>query len=241
VRESRAPALVAVGVAASRTEVVRWSRRLDDHLRERIPELRQTQLMPFWSAVVLNELLNAFAKKQPPALLPADHPLRQALDRLHRLNVETGGQGCPSEAEIATLTPAERDAFEDALFRLPARFGEVGGVWEGTFQDIFSENPAQTRFELRLELQQTGTRLEGRAFVFEVRGPGIRWSPPPIEGFEGRVRLSAETRVELTVSPTPPYRFTRLTGVVVDDTFTGTYRTDRNKEGTFQLVFNPSQ
>jgi hypothetical protein len=197
--------------------------------------------MPFWSAVVLNELLNLFAKKQSPELLPAEHPVRQALDRLHRLNVDTGGQGCPTEAEVAQITPVEREAFEGVLRRLPHRFGEVGGVWEGTFEDIFSENPNQTRLELRLELEQTGTSLKGRAFVFEVRGPGIRWSPPPIEDFKGRVRLGAETRVELTVPPAPPYRFVRLTGVIANDTLTGTYRTFRKKEGAFQLVFRPGE
>jgi len=241
VRESRTSAVVAEGGAARRTEIAGWSRRLDGYLEERVPEVRQPQLMPFWTAVVLNELLDVFVKKQPPRLLPADHPLRQALERLHRLNVETGGQGCPSEAEMATLTPAERDAFEGALLRLPSRFGDVRGVWEGTFEDIFTENPAQTRFELRLQLEQDGTRLTGRAFVFEVRGPGIRWSPPPVEGLEGRVRLSAETRVDLNVKPTPPYGFTRFTGVVTNDTFTGTYRTDRKREGAFQLVFKPGE
>jgi len=241
VRESRPPALVAVGTAASRTEIARWSRRLDGYLGEQLPELQQTQLMPFWSAVVLNELLNVFAKKQPPRLLAADNPVRQALDRLHRQNVDTGGQGCPTEDELAMITPGERDAFEAVLRRLPRRFGEVGGVWEGTFEDIFSENPTQTRLELRLQLEQTGTTLAGRAFVFEVRGPGIRWSPPPIEGFKGRVRLGAETRVELTVPAAPPYHFVRLTGAVVDDVLTGTYRTNRKKEGAFQLVFQPGE
>jgi hypothetical protein len=241
VRESRPPALVAVGTAAKRTEIARWSRRLDGYLSEQLPELRQTQLMPFWSAVVLNELLNVFAKKQSPGLLPADHPARQALDRLHRLNVDTGGQGCPTETELSAMTPAERDAFEGVLRRLPHRFGEVGGVWEGTFEDIFSEDPTQTRLELRLELEQTGTSLKGRAFVFEVRGPGIRWSPPPIEGFKGRVRLGAEAKVDLTVPAAPPYRFVRLSGTVANDTLTGTYRTERKKEGAFQLVFQPGE
>jgi hypothetical protein len=241
VRESRPPALVAVGTAASKTEIARWSRRLDGYLSEQLPELRQTQLMPFWSAVVLNELLNVFVKKQSPGLLPADHPVRRALERLHRLNVDTGGQGCPTETELAMITPAERDAFEGVLRKLPHRFGEVGGVWEGTFEDIFSENPNQTRLELRLELEQTGTSLKGRAFVFEVRGPGIRWSPPPIEGFKGRVRLGAETRVDLNVPAAPPYRFVRLSGVVANDTLTGTYRTDRKKEGAFQLAFRPGE
>jgi hypothetical protein len=241
VRGSRLPTLVAVGTAASRTEIARWSRRLDRYLHEQVPELGQPQLLPFWSAVVLNELLDVFAKKQPPGLLPTDNPVRQALDRLHTLNVDTGGQGCPTTSEIATVTPAERDAFEGLLRHLPRRFGEVGGVWEGTFQDIFSDDPSQTRLELRLELEQDGTTLAGRAFVFEVRGPGIRWSPPPIEGFEGRLRLGAETRVDLTVPPAPPYGLVRLSGVVANDTLTGTYRTDRKKEGTFQLVFQPGQ
>jgi hypothetical protein len=241
VRESRPPALVAAGTAAKKTEIARWSRRLDDYLSEQLPELRQTQLMPFWSAVVLNELLNVFAKRQSPGLLPADHPARVTLERLHRLNVDTGGQGCPTEAELATMTPAERDAIEGVLRKLPHRFGEVGGVWEGTFEDIFSEDPTKTRLELRLELEQIGTNLKGRAFVFEVRGPGIRWSPPPVEGFKGRVRLGAETKVNLTVPAVPPYRFVRLNGVATGDTLTGTYRTDRKKEGTFQLFFQPGE
>jgi hypothetical protein len=166
--------------------------------------------------------------------------VRLALERLHRLNVDTGGQGCPTSTEMATITPAEADAFEAALGQLPPHFGEVGGVWEGTFEDVFSSNPTQTRLELRLELDQNGTSLSGRAFVFEVRGPGIRWSPPPIQGFTGRLRLGAETRVELSVHPVPPYYIDRLTGVVVNDTLTGTYHTYRKKQGRFQLAFSPN-
>jgi hypothetical protein len=236
VHETRPPSLVAVGLGPSSTRIARWSRRLDEHFRDQVPELAQTGLVPFWNAVVLNELLDVFVKKQPARLLPADDPLRKALDRVQRLNLDTGGQGCPSEAEIATLSPAERDAFEGALLHLPRRFGEVGGVWEGTFEDVFSEEPTQTRLELRLELEQTGTALEGRAFIFEVRGPGIRWSPAPIEGLTGRVKLSAETRVELTLPPKPPRYLTQLSGVVAQGTLTGTYRTAQRKQGAFQLV-----
>ena len=236
VRESRPPALQAIGMGARPTEIASWSSRLDDYLREQVPELRHTQLLPFWNAVVLNELVEVFARKQPPRFLPGDHPLRQALERIQRLNFETGGQGCPSEAEIATLSTDERGAFEAAPLRVPRRFGEVGGTWEGTFEDVFSETPSQTRLELRLELEQAGTSLTGRAFFFEVRGPGIRWSPPPVEGIEGRVRLGAETKVELKLPPQPPHHLTRLSGVLVQDALTGTYRTSRNKEGAFQLA-----
>jgi hypothetical protein len=74
-----------------------------------------------------------------------------------------------------------------------------------------------------------------------VRGHGIRWSPPPVEGFKGRVRLGAETKVDLIIPAAPPSRFVRLSGVVANDTLTGTYRTDRKKEGAFQLVFQPGE
>jgi hypothetical protein len=55
------------------------------------------------------------------------------------------------------------------------------------------------------------------------------------------VRLGAETKVDLTVPAAAPYRFVRLSGVAANDTLTGTYRTDRKKEGAFQLVFQPGE
>ena len=233
--------VVAVGVAARPVEVARWSPALVGFLRERTPELRQAELLPFWSSVVLNELLNAFVKKQPPRLLPADAPLRRALQRLNALNLETGGQGCPTAVEMQTLTAEERDAFENAVASLPSRFGEVAGAWEGSLENVFAEGPTETALELRLDLEQTGTQLKGKATVSQVRGPGIRWSPPPIEGIQGQVKLGGETRIELTVPPGPPFHFTRLSAVVKDAALDGAFVTAKGKRGRFQLVFRPAE
>jgi hypothetical protein len=233
--------IVAVGVASRPVEVARWSPALVGFLKERAPELRQAELLPFWSSVVLNEMLNAFAKKQRPQLLPAEAPLRKALERLTALNLETGGQGCPTTVEMQTLTPDERDAFENAAARVPGRFGEVGGAWEGDLENVFAEGPTDTALELRLDLVQTGTQIKAKATVSQVRGPGIRWSPPPIEGIEGRLKLGGETRIELTVTPGPPFHFTRLSAVVKDEALDGTFVTSRGKRGRFQLVYRPEQ
>jgi hypothetical protein len=240
VRGGKNAALVVVGLGGSPVEVARWSPVLTAFLHERAPDLRQTELVPYWSSVVLNELLNVFAKRQPPRLLPAEDVVRVALKRLQDLNVETGGQGCPSAAEVQTVKPPERDAFETAVARLPAGFGEVGGHWEGSLENAFSEKATETTLELRLELEQAGTALKGRALVFEVRGPGIRWSPPPVEGLTGGVRLGGETRIDLTAEPTPPYFFTRFTATVADGGMDGSFRTSKGKQGRFQLRFKPA-
>jgi hypothetical protein len=189
----------------------------------------------------MNELLNVFAKRQPPRLLPADDPVRAALKRLQDLNVETGGQGCPSADEVQTVPASERDAFETAAARLPTGFGDVGGNWEGTLDNVFAEKATDTTLELRLELQQEGTGIKGRALVYEVRGPGIRWSPPPVEGLAGSVKLGAETRLDLTVAPTPPYYFTKFTSVLADGTLAGSFRTSKNKQGKFSLQLKAAE
>jgi len=231
--------IVVVGVTSRPVEVARWSPNLVGFLKERAPGLRQAELLPFWSSVVLNELLNTFAKKQRPQLLPSEAPLRKALERLNALNLDTGGQGCPTAAEMETLSAEERDAFESAAASLPSRFGEVAGAWEGSLENVFAEGPTETALELRLDLEQTGTRLKAKATVSQVRGPGIRWSPPPIEGIEGRVKLGGETRIELTVTPGPPFYLTRLSALVKDEALDGTFVTSRGKRGRFQLVYRP--
>jgi hypothetical protein len=167
--------------------------------------------------------------------------VRVTLKRLQDLNVETGGQGCPSAVEVQTVKGSERDAFETAATRLPAGFGEVGGNWEGSLDNAFSEKATEITLELRLELEQTGTALKGRALVYEVRGPGIRWSPPPVEGLAGSVKLGGETRIDLVANPTPPYYFTKLTAVLADGTMDGSFRTSKNKQGKFQLRFKPAE
>ncbi len=237
----RNAALVAVGLERNPVEVARWSPALVAFLKERAPDLRQTELAPYWSSVVLNELLNVFAKHQPPRLLPADDPVRAALKRLQDLNVETGGQGCPSAEEVQTVRASERDAFETAAARLPAGFGDVAGNWEGTLENVFAEKATETTLELRLELEQTGTEVKGRALVYEVRGPGIRWSPPPVEGLAGSVKLGAETRIDLVATPTPPYYFTKFTSVLADGTLVGSFRTSKNKQGKFALQLKAAE
>ncbi len=237
----RLPAIVALGLGPTPVEVGRWTQALAAYVQQRAPDVRQTELVPYWSSVVLNEYLNVFAKKQPPRLLLGNDPLRVALKRLVDLNVETGGQGCPSAVEVQAMEAGERELFEAAALRLPPRFGEVGGNWEGTLENVFTDKATGTGLELRLELKQTGTSLQGRMLVYEVRGQGIRWSPPPVEGIEGSVKLGAETRVELKVPPQPPYFITRLSAVLAEESLDGTFVNDRRKSGRFQLVFKPGE
>jgi hypothetical protein len=237
----RAPALVAVGLGPSPREVARFGPAVAAFVRERVPDLRQPELLLYWNAVILNELLDFFVKKQPPRLLPPSQPAGSVLQRLHALNLETGGQGCPGGAEIQTLTAAERTALEAAALHVPSRFGDVAGVWEGTFENVLTDEPSKVSLELRLELQQAGTALQGRVFLFELRGPGIRWSPPPLEGLKGQVRLDAETRIELRLPPSPPHYLAQLSGTVADDTLEGVFRTSRGKQGRFRLVFKTGQ
>jgi len=234
--EVQGPALVATGLGASPRVVTRLGSAVRQLVRERLPELRQPELILHWQAAILNEMLDLFARREAPRLLPASEPTGGLLRRLHVLNTETGGRGCPTDAEVETMTGEERGAFESAAFRIPPRFGDVGGVWEGAFEAV-AEEPSQARLEMQLMLRQTGTALEGRMFLFEVRGPGIKWSPPPIEGLTGRVRLDGGTSVELRVPPVPPHDITRLAGTVAEDALEGTFRTSRGKEGRFRLSY----
>lgn len=237
----RAAALVAVGIAAAPIELARWSPSLVGFVKEHAPELGQTELVPYWNSVVLNELLNVFVKKQAPRLLPADAPLRKLLQRLNTLNLENGGQGCPAAAEVQTISAEEREVLDTAALNLPARFGEVAGTWEGSLENVFAEGPTDVALELRLELQQAGTQIKARAIVSQIKGPGIRWSPAPIEGIEGRVKLGAETRIELSVQPNPPFHLTRLVAVLADGALEGTFHTAKNKPGRFRLQFAPDR
>jgi hypothetical protein len=240
VREwGRVPVLTAAGGEGSPRVVARLGPAVRQHLRERLPELRQPELVLYWQAAILNEMLDLFVRKQPPRLLPDSEPAGALLRRLHRLNTETGGQGCPAEVEVGTVTDDERRSFGSAAFRVPPRFGDVAGVWEGSFETV-GDQPSSARLEMQLELQQTGTALAGRLFLFEVRGPGIRWSPPPLEGLTGRVRLGAGTSVELRLPPVPPHDLTRLAGDVAEDTMEGTYWTSRGKQGRFRLSYKAS-
>lgn len=239
VREGRGSVLAVSGLGPGPTEVASFTPALAAYVRERAPEVGQADLLPYWSSVVLNELLNVFAKKQPPRLLASADPMRVALKRLQDLNVETGGQGCPSDLEMQGLHPAEREIFEAAGLRLPLRFGEVGGNWEGTLENAFVDKGAD--LQLRLELQQKGTSLKGRMIVYEVRGEGIRWSPPPVEGVEGRVLLGGETKVDLKMKAQPPYFITRLQAVLTEDVLEGTFVNDRRKAGRLSLSFRPGE
>jgi hypothetical protein len=232
----KSPLLAVTGLGASARTVATFGPATRQLVRERLPELRQPELVLYWNAVLLNEMLNLFVKKQPPRLLPASEPAGDLLRRLHQLSTETGGQGCPAEAEIKTLTDAERRVLEAAAFRTPPRFGDVAGLWEGPFE-LAPDPTSKVRLEMQLELQQTGTSLSGRIFLFEVRGPGIRWSPPPLEGLTGKVRLDAETRVELRLPPAPPHDISQLSGTVAEDTMEGTVRTSRGKQGQFRLSY----
>jgi hypothetical protein len=234
--EVQGPALVARGLGGSPRVVTRLGSAVRQLLRERLPELRQPELLLHWQAAILNEMLDLFARTQPPRLLPASEPAGGILRRLHQLNAETGGRGCPTQAEVETMTGEERRAFESAAFRIPPRFGDVAGVWEGSFEAA-AEQPSETRLEMQLELEQAGTTVKGRMFLFEVRGPGIRWSPPPIEGLTGRVRLDGGTSVELRLPPVPPHDITSLAGTVAEDTMEGTFRTSRGKQGRFHLSY----
>jgi hypothetical protein len=205
-------------------------------VREKLPELRQPELILHWQAAILNDMLDLFARMQPPRSLPASEAAGALLRRLHQLNAETGGRGCPTDAEVGTITGEERRAFETAAFRLPARFGDVAGTWQGSFEAP-GDHASQERLEMQLELEQAGTTLKGRMFLFEVRGPGIKWSPPPIAGLTGRVVLEGGTSVDLRLPPVPPHEITRLTATVAEDAMQGTFQTSRGKQGKFQLAY----
>jgi hypothetical protein len=239
--EVRGPALVALGLGPGPTEIARSGRAVASWVKEQAPELGQVELVQYWNAVVLNELLGVFAKRQPPRLLPEAEPARAALQRLQALSVETGGQGCPSAAEVETLTLAERDALERIALRVPARFGDVAGTWHGSLENVFSDDPEKPTLELRLELAQSGTSLSGRAFIYELRGPGIRWSPAPLEATSGRVRLGAGTEVELRFPSRPPYGLVLLRGSVSEDMLMGVFRSDRGREAPFALGYGPGE
>jgi hypothetical protein len=237
----RAPLIVVKGLGAGPRVVAALGPAVRTLLAERLPELRQPELILYWNAAILNELHALFVKGQPPRNLPESEPVGALLRRLHQLGLDSGGGGCPAAAEIATLSEDERRGLEAAALRVPSRFGDVGGVWEGSFQGVSSVEPGRGGLEMQLELEQTGIRLQGRLFLFEVRGPGIRWSPPPLTGLEGRLRLDAGTRVELRLAPVPPHDITQLSGTVTDDVMSGTYRTSRGKSGAFQLTYKPTR
>jgi hypothetical protein len=229
-------ALVAAGLGGSPRVVARMGSAVTQLVRERLPELRQPELILHWQAAILNDMLDLFARMQPPRALPASDAVGALLRRLHQLNAETGGRGCPTDAEVGTITDEERRAFEAAAFRVPARFGDVAGTWQGSFEAA-GEPASEERLEMRLELEQAGTTLKGRMFLFEVRGPGIKWSPPPIGGLTGRVVLDGGTSVDLRLPPVPPHDITRLTATVAEDVMEGTFRTSRGRQGRFQLSY----
>jgi len=201
-----------------------------------MPDVRQPELVLHWQAAILNDMLDLFARMQPPRILPASDPAGELLRRLRQLNADTGGRGCPTDAEVATIADEERRAFEAAAFRLPARFGDVAGTWQGSFEAP-GEQESQERLEMQLELEQSGTTVKGRMFLFEVRGPGIKWSPPPVEGLTGKVLLEGGTSVDLRLPPVPPHDIVRLTATVAEDAMEGTFRTSRGKQGRFQLAY----
>ncbi len=230
------PVLVATGLGGSPRVVARMSSSVTQLVRERLPELRHPELILHWQAAILNDMLDLFGRMQPPRTLPASDAAGGLLRRLHQLNAETGGRGCPTDAEVETITAEERRAFETAAFRVPARFGDVAGTWEGSFEAPGGE-ASQERLEMQLELEQAGTTLKGRMFLFEVRGPGIKWSPPPIGGLSGRVVLEGGTSVDLRLPPVPPHEITRLTATVAEDAMAGTFQTSRGKKGRFQLAY----
>jgi hypothetical protein len=228
------PVLVATGLGGSPRVVARMGSAVTQLVRERLPELRQPELILHWQAAILNDMLDLFVRMLPPRILPASEPLGGLLRRLHQLNAETGGQGCPTEAEVETITGEERRELETAAFRVPARFGDVAGTWRGPFE---AAGEAEQRFEMQLELEQAGTTINGRMRLFEVRGPGITWSGPAIGGLTGRVVLEGGTSVDLRVPPVPPHDITRLTATVAEDAMQGTFRTSRGKQGRFQLSY----
>jgi hypothetical protein len=227
------PVLVATGLPGSPRVVARMSAAVTQLVRERLPELRQPELVLHWQAAILNDMLDLFARMQPPRTLPASEAAGGLLRRLHQLNADSGGRGCPTDAEVGTMTAEERHAFEVAAFRVPARFGDVAGAWRGPIE----AGEAEQHFEMQLELEQAGTTLKGRMRLFEVRGPGITWSGPAIGGVTGRVVLEGGTSVDLRLPAVPPHEITRLNATVAEDAMTGTFQTSRGKQGKFQLAY----
>jgi hypothetical protein len=216
-------------------EIARWTPPVLAHVRGRAPEVKQIELLPYWNAVVLNELLNMFAKAQPPRLVQEESPARKVLQRIHQLNVETGGKGCPSNAEVQTLTAPEREQLAAATFTLPERFADLSGPWQGAIENVFTEEPTDKALELRLEIEQTGTAVKANAIVWQITGPGIRWSPPGIEAIQGKLRLGGETRMELTVPANEPFRFTTMTATLNGEILEGTFKARGDKQGRFVL------
>ncbi len=235
VRGGRREARILAVAKGTTREVGRWGPAVSAHVRSSASSLARLELIPYWNAVVLNEMLNVFEKKQAPRLLPSGARLQPVIQRLHQLNLDGGGQGCPTEEDLETLAPAERAAFEGAIIEAPSDYGDVGGAWEGQLENVFSDQPQQTQLDLRLELSQDGVAVDARAFVYEVRGPGIRWAPPALDGLKGRVRLGAETLLELQATPRPPYHITQVSATLVDGGLDGVFRTSRGREAKFRL------
>ncbi len=238
IRDGMPLTVVATGSSLPRSlEVARWTNTVLTMVKARSRFEGDATFIPYWNVMVLNDMLNVFGKAQTPSLLPADSTLRSVLQKLYDRSVEAGGTGCPGPDEVQTLTPAERDQFQQACWNIPRDFGSVAGTWEGVLANFSPTDAAEdVKRVLRLHIRQRGMALSGSASVEEVRPEGIRWSPPAIPTISGRMILGSQARIEINFPHNQPFRVTRLTGSLQGDAIEGTYSTEAGTRGNCRLT-----
>lgn len=227
------PTLVAVGSSLGRTvEVGPWTRAVQNHVQARLPEGREPTLLPYWNAVVLNDLLDLFSKAQAPSRLPSDSGLRAILQRLYDQNLAVGGRGCPGLDDVQALTPADRETLENACLAMPRNYGSVAGPWTGEMENVFYLTLRDATVALQMNLQQKGSVLSGTATV-ETRSPKMRWTLPAVS-VRGRLDLS-RSALELVLPLNRPFGTVTLQGTLQGDALTGAFTTSEGKRGQFRL------
>ncbi|MCS7312239.1 MAG: FHA domain-containing protein [Acidobacteria bacterium] len=234
VQESgRTPVLVAVGSSLGRPiQVGSWTQAVQNHVQARLSADRQGTPLPYWNAVVLNDLLDLFSRAQAPSRLPPDSNLRAILQRLRDQNLAVGGRGCPSLDDIQTLTPADREALENACLALPPYYGSVAGRWTGELENVFYLTLRDATVALQMDLQQKGSVLSGTATV-ETRSPKMRWTLPAVP-VRGRLDLSRSV-LELVLTLKRPFGTMTLQATLQGDTLAGSFSTSEGKQGNFRL------
>lgn len=234
VRESGGtPVLVAVGSSLGRpVEVGAWTRAVQNHVRARLSADREPTLLPYWDAVVLNDMIDLFSKAQAPSRLPSDSSLRAILQRLYDQNLAVGGRGCPGLDDVQTLTPADREALENACLAMPRNYGSVAGRWTGEMENVFYLTLRDATVALQMDLQQKGSVLSGTATV-ETRSPKMRWTLPAVS-VRGRLDLSRSV-LELVLPLNRPFGTVTLQATFQGDTLAGSFSTSEGKQGNFRL------
>jgi|GEM_PF-1735032 hypothetical protein len=234
VRESAGnPTLVAVGSSLGRAvEIGVWTRAVQNYVQARLPADWDPVLLPYWHAVVLNDLLDLFSKAQAPSRLPSDSSLRAVLQRLYDQNLAVGGRGCPGLDDVQTLTPTDREALENACLAVPRNYGSVAGRWTGEMENVFYLTLRDATVALQMDLQQRGSALSGTATV-ETRSPKMRWTLPAVS-VRGRLDLG-RSAFEAVLPLTRPFGTVTLRATFQGDTLTGSFTTSEGKRGSFRL------